>query len=220
MKTLQVILVDDHPPVRDGLKASLLSDRDIELAAEAGDGTELLDLLSRIDVDVVVMDISLPDYTGLELVQIITDRYPAISVLVMSMYNKIDYILDALARGARGYMTKESSSIRLAEAVRRISAGEYYFDQVALEELIRRAQEHGQSVVTIENEVYQQLTAREREVMRLLALGNSVKRVAHCLSISHRTVENHRTKLYKKLHLENDAELVHYAARIGLIEIG
>ncbi len=220
METLQVILVDDHPPVRDGLKASLLSDENVELAAEAGDGAELLDLLSRMNVDVVVLDISLPDYTGLELVQIITDTYPTISVLVMSMYNKIDYILDALARGAKGYMTKESSSIRLAEAVRRIGVGEYYFDQVALEELIRRAQEQGHGVVTIDNEEYQQLTAREREVMRLLALGNSVKRVAYSLSISHRTVENHRTSLYKKLHVENDAELVHYAARIGLIEIG
>jgi DNA-binding NarL/FixJ family response regulator len=134
------------------------------------------------------------------------------------MYDRIDYILEALANGAIGYMTKETSPSRLAEGVRKVYSGEYYFDQIALEALIRKAQERPQHCVDVKDSGYEQLTAREQEVMRLLAQGIPVKRIAQSLCISYRTVENHRTNLYKKLGLHNDAELVHYATRIGIID--
>lgn len=219
METIRVVLVDDHPPVRDGLKASLLRDKNIELVGEAEDGEEMLSILEQTEVDVIVLDISLPDYSGLDLLQVLRDRYPVVQTLVLSMYTRIDYILESLANGARGYMTKETSPGRLAEGVRKVFDGEFYFDQVALEALISKAQESPQRFINIQDTGYEQLTAREQEVMRLLAQGIPVKRIAQSLCISYRTVENHRTNLYKKLKLNNDAELVHYATRIGIIDL-
>lgn len=218
MKQVRVVLVDDHPPVRDGLKGGLLRDRGIELAGEAEDGEELFRILATTEVEVVVLDISLPDYSGIELTRILGERHPGVRALVLSMYNRIDYILEALANGARGYMTKESSPYRLAEAVRRVAEGEYYFDQAALEQLVHKAQEQPRSFIDIQDSGYEQLTAREQEVMRLLAQGIPVKRIGQSLYISYRTVENHRTNIYKKLKIKNDAELVHYATRIGVID--
>lgn len=134
------------------------------------------------------------------------------------MYNRTDYIIEALQAGAKGYISKETSPIKLIEGIRMVYNDEFFFDKIAMATVVNKALEHPQRYYDVEDNAYESLTSREKEVMRLLAEGFAVRRIAQSLSISHRTVENHRTSLFRKLKVKNAAELVHYAQRLGIIE--
>lgn len=218
MEAIRVVLVDDHPPVRDGVKAALQRDREIAVVGEAETGEEMQAILLESEVDVVVLDISLPDSSGVELVNSLREQYPLIKIIVLSMYSRSDYVLEAVSNVVSGYMTKETSPVRLIEGIKQVLRGEYFFDQVTLEVIIRKALEHPQRFYDVQDNAYESLTSREQEIMRLLAEGFSVKRIAQSLYISYRTVENHRTSIFRKLKVKNAAELVHYATRLGIID--
>jgi len=214
-----VVLVDDHPPVRDGVKVALQRDKDIIISGEAETAEELREILRDSDIDVVVLDISLPDGSGVELVTQLREQYPLLKIIILSMYSRSDYVLEAVSNGVSGYMTKETSPVRLIDGIKQVLRGEYFFDQVTLEVIIQKALEHPQRFYDVQDNDYESLTSREQEIMRLLAEGLSVKRIAQSLYISYRTVENHRTSIFRKLKVKNAAELVHYATRLGIIDL-
>jgi DNA-binding NarL/FixJ family response regulator len=219
MSTIEVVLIDDHPPVRDGVKAALQKDSEIVIAGEGETGEELFDILDKRKVDVVLLDISLPDSSGIDLISTIRSKYPLVKIIILSMYSRSDYVLEAISNGVNGYVTKENSPVRLINGIKQVMNDEYYFDQVTLEVIIHKALEHPQRYYDVKDEAYESLTAREQEIMRLLAEGFSVKKIAQSLFISFRTVENHRTSIFRKLNVKNAAELVHYATRLGIIDL-
>ncbi|MDZ7792637.1 MAG: response regulator transcription factor [Spirochaetia bacterium] len=219
LRGIRVVLVDDHPPVRDGVKVALQRDKDIVISGEAETVEELREILRDSDIDVVVLDISLPDGSGVELVSQLREQYPLLKIIILSMYSRSDYVLEAVSNGVSGYMTKETSPVRLIDGIKQVLRGEYFFDQVTLEVIIQKALEHPQRFYDVQDNDYESLTAREQEIMRLLAEGLSVKKIAQSLYISYRTVENHRTSIFRKLKVKNAAELVHYATRLGIIDI-
>lgn len=214
-----MVLVDDHPPVRDGVKVALQRDKDIIISGEAETAEELSEILRDSDIDVVILDISLPDGSGVELVTQLREQYPLLKIIILSMYSRSDYVLEAVSNGVNGYMTKETSPVRLIDGIKQVLRGEYFFDQVTLEVIIQKALEHPQRFYDVQDNDYESLTSREQEIMRLLAEGLSVKRIAQSLYISYRTVENHRTSIFRKLKVKNAAELVHYATRLGIIDL-
>lgn len=219
MSTIEVVLIDDHPPVRDGVKAALQKDSEIVIAGEGETGEELFDILDKRKADVVLLDISLPDSSGIDLISTIRSKYPLVKIIILSMYSRSDYVLEAISNGVNGYVTKETSPVRLINGIKQVMNNEYYFDQVTLEVIIHKALEHPQRYYDVKDEAYESLTAREQEIMRLLAEGFSVKKIAQSLFISFRTVENHRTSIFRKLNVKNAAELVHYATRLGIIDL-
>jgi DNA-binding NarL/FixJ family response regulator len=219
MNAIRVVLVDDHPPVRDGVKVALQRDRDIVVVGEAETGEEMREILQDRAADVVVLDISLPDCSGVDLVSFLREQYPLVKIIVLSMYSRSDYVLEAVSSGVSGYMTKETSPVRLIDGIKQVLQDEYFFDQVTLEVIIQKALEHPQRFYDVQDNAYESLTSREQEIMRLLAEGFSVKRIAQSLYISYRTVENHRTSIFRKLKVKNAAELVHYATRLGIIDL-
>ncbi len=217
-KALRVILVDDHPPVRDGIKSAFMQTDTLRIVAEAESAERLEELMAEVPTDVVVLDVSLPDRSGIDVLHTLLTHYPTVKVIMLSMYSRTDYIVESLHAGAVGYMTKETSPLELIEGIRKVHRGEYFFDKTAMQALVQKALEHPRRYYDIEDKVYERLTAREQEIMRLLAEGFSVRRVAQSLSISYRTVENHRTSIFRKLNVKNLAELVHYAKRLGVID--
>jgi len=219
MAAIEVVLIDDHPPVRDGVKAALQKDSQIVIVGEGESGEELFEILKQRKVDVIILDISLPDSSGIDLISTIRSQYPLVKIIILSMYSRSDYVLEAISSGVNGYVTKETSPMRLIEGIKQVCKGEYHFDQVTLDVIIHKALEHPQRFYDVKDEAYESLTAREQEIMRLLAEGFSVKKIAQSLFISFRTVENHRTSIFRKLNVKNAAELVHYATRLGIIDL-
>ncbi|HDQ14018.1 MAG TPA: response regulator transcription factor [Sediminispirochaeta sp.] len=219
MKEIRTVLIDDHPPVRDGVKAALQRDGNILIVGEGDSGRELWEILESDRVDVIILDISLPDSSGIELLAKVREIYPSVRVIILSMYSRSDYVLESISAGAVGYISKETSPMKLIEGVKQVAQGDYFFDQTTLGIIVQKALAHPQRFYDIKDDAYESLTAREQEVMRLLAEGFSVKRIAQSLFISYRTVENHRTSVFRKLNLKNSAELVHYATKLGIIDM-
>lgn len=219
MKPIRIAMIDDHPPVRDGVKMALQKDSGLLIVGEGETAESLMEILESTEVDVLILDISLPDRSGIELLSVIRAQFPLLKVIILSMYSRSDYVLEAISAGAIGYMSKETSPVKLIEGVKQVYRGEYFFDQVTLEVLIHKALEHPHRYYDVKDKAYESLTAREQEVMRLLAEGFSVKKIAQSLFISYRTVENHRTSIFRKIDVKNSAELVHYATRLGIIDI-
>jgi DNA-binding NarL/FixJ family response regulator len=225
MEKIGVFLVDDHPAIRDGVRSALMRSGRVEIVGEADDGIGLMSSLdkleknSKVQPELILLDISLPDGSGIDLIEKILLRLPKVKVLMLSMYNRIDYIVESLRNGAMGFVSKEASSDRIAEGIVRVMAGEYFFDGIALEAIVVKMLENGYKIVDVSDAAYETLTAREQEIMRLLSQGCSVRKISQMLFISSKTVENHRTSIFRKLNIGNSAELVHYATRIGLIDI-
>ena len=144
MAEIKVVLIDDHPPVRDGVKAALQRDSEIEIAGEGETGEDLFEILEKRKVDLIVLDISLPDSSGLDLISTIRGKYPLVKIIILSMYSRSDYVLEAISNGVHGYVTKETSPLRLINGIKQVMNDEYYFDQVTLEVIIHKALEHPQ----------------------------------------------------------------------------
>lgn len=215
----RVVIVDDHPLFREGLKAIIARDARLELAGEAGDGREGIRVAKACEPDLMVVDLSLPDMSGIQLTREIHGVLPAIPILILSVHSRIDYISEALQAGAKGYMVKESASERLLEGLETIGRGEFFLDRSISCEVVRGLMRLPAREAMITDEGYDVLTPREQEILRLLAEGLSVKEIAERLSISPKTVENHRSNVMSKLELHSVVELVRYAARLGLIDV-
>lgn len=214
-----VLIVDDHPLFREGLKALLARHPSFEVVGETGTGDDGLRKAKRLAPDLVLVDISLPDKSGMDLTRAIRELLPNTRVAIVSMHSRVDYIAEAFRAGATGYVVKESASQRLVECLEAVARGHYFLDT----SLSHKVVEHLMSVTGKEREItdsgYCALTPREQQVMRQLAEGLSTKAIAEKLFISPKTVENHRANILSKLGLHSTIELVRFAAKIGLIDV-
>lgn len=216
MSAIRIVLVDDHPVVRQGLRALLEAEPDFELAGEAGDGLEAVRLVERLKPEVLIADLMLPSLGGLEVARQISQLSPQTAILILSMHADDAYVLEALKNGARGYVLKDSSAVELVQAVRCVIAGQHYLSAALSERVIDLYTQQAEPATT---DVYDSLTTREREVLQLAAEGHSNTEIAERLFISARTVENHRAHVMRKLGLNRLSDLIYYAVRKGIIRV-
>ena len=212
---IRIVLADDHNVLRAGLKALLQRQRDFEVVGEASDGRELLQLVEELAPDVVITDIGMPRLNGTEATSQIVAKHSQTRVIVLSMHSDEGYVLRALKAGARGYLVKESAEADLMTAVRIVHAGRAFFSPsvsaLLVEDYVRQMRDRG-----VEDS-YELLSPREREVLQLIAEGQSNKDIAQSLSLSVYTVETHRGSILKKLNLHSVPDLILYAVRKGVI---
>jgi DNA-binding NarL/FixJ family response regulator len=214
-----VIIIDDHPLFREGLKTIISRDDRFKVVGEAGSGHEGFGITKKLKPDLVVVDISLPDQSGIQLTRDIRRLLSETKILIVSMHSKIDYIAEAFQAGATGYVVKESASERLLQGLKSVAKGDYYLDSSVSHAVVENLMKSPLKAAKITDADYATLTPREQEVMRLLAEGLSSKAVAEKLFISSKTVENHRANIMSKLGLHSTIELVRYAAKLGLIDV-
>ena len=218
MTNKRLLIVDDHPLFREGLKAILRRDPQFEVVGEAGSCAEGLRVAKACRPDLAILDISLPDRSGIHLARELRQMLPGLAILMVSMHAKVDYVAEAIKVGALGYLTKDAATVSLIAGLQAVAAGQPYLDPTVSVEISRallstipRREEDSHSA-------YDSLTPREREVMRLVVEGLSNKEVAGALEISVKTAEHHRGSLMHKLGLQNSVELVRYASKLGLID--
>jgi two-component system, NarL family, response regulator NreC len=208
---IAVLLMDDHVVVREGLRALLERQDDIDVMAEASTVAEALAV--DVDPDVVVADLMLPDERGVEVVRRLKQRHDKAAILVLTMVDNPTDVQQCLAAGARGYLLKETAGSELVDAVRKVAGGEEYLQPSLGASLAKWKESPGR----VRARAVDDLTPREREVLRLIALGHTNTEIATMLYVSVRTVENHRAGVMRKLGLRTRAELVRHAAEGGLI---
>jgi len=214
-----VLIVDDHTLFREGLKSIIGRDNRFEVTGEAGSAQEALQMAGKLRPDVMLVDISLPDQSGIQLTGEIRRLLPETCVMIVTMHSKIDYIVEAFQAGARGYVVKESAPQRLLQGLEAVLKGEYFMDNSVCQRVVKRLTELPARNANISDAAYGTLSPREQEVMRLMAEDYSNREIAEKLYISPKTVENHRTNIMNKLGLHSTIELVRYAAKIGMIDV-
>ncbi len=211
----RILLADDHAVVRRGLRLVLEMEPDLRVVAEAGDGAEAVERATQGDVDLVVMDVSMPRMTGIQAAAQITKRSPGTRVLMLSMHDDERYFFEALAAGASGYVLKSSADQDLVEACRATLRGEPFVYPDAVRALIR---DHLERAIDGDESRADPLSPRESEVVKLIAEGHSGREIAELLTISEKTVERHRSNILEKLGMRDRVELTRYAIRRGLVE--
>jgi DNA-binding NarL/FixJ family response regulator len=214
-----ILIVDDHPLVREGLKSILKPAREYEVVGQAGNARDGIQMVKNLKPGLVLLDLSLPDRSGLEICREIRTISPPTRILIVSMHSKVDYIVKAFQAGATGYMTKESATERLLKGIEHVLNGEYFMDGAVSQAVVQKLMQTPEKDLRITDAAYETLTPREQEIMVLLAEGNSAKKAAAKLFISTKTVENHRTNIMNKLGLHSTLELIRYAARLGLVDV-
>jgi DNA-binding NarL/FixJ family response regulator len=218
MPAIRIILTEDHQILRDGIKA-LIASENIEIAGEASSGAELWKLLEKSQPDIILMDISLPDTSGIELTRMIADRYPAVKVLILSMYLDENFINQAIRAGAKGYLHKNTTREEMLIAIDAVYSGtDFYSDNISkiiLKSYISKMKMNGEEI----NNPHEVLSKREIEILVMFAEGFINKEIADKLFISIRTVESHKNHIMQKLNLKTQVELVKYAIRHNLINI-
>lgn len=214
-----ILIVDDHPLFREGLKAIINRDGNFEVTTEAGNARDALLMAKKLQPDLVLMDISLPDQNGIRLTREIRELLPHTRILIVSVHSKTEYIAEAFQSGATGYVVKESAAERLLDALHSVSRGDYYLDSSVSAQVVKKLMASPARQAKVTDASYESLTEREQEVMRLLAEGFSARQVAEKLFISPKTVENHRSRIMNKLGVHSIHDLVRYAARLGLIDV-
>ncbi|MCL5734089.1 MAG: response regulator transcription factor [Actinobacteria bacterium] len=216
MAKIRVLIVDDHTLLRDGISALLDLVPDMEVVGEATNGKEALDKVRELLPDVVLMDLEMPVMDGLEASRRVRARYPSAKVLILSQYDDAQHVLDALGVGAQGFVLKTAASSDLVAGIRSVHRGDSYLSPSAARRLVGEFQraEHPRG-----EDSYDQLTSREKEVLKLIAEGNTTQQIADLLVISRKTAEGHRTSLMAKLGIHDRVELVKYAVRKGIIRV-
>ena len=217
MQKIRVLVVDDHPIVRDGVCSLLGLTPDIEVVGEAANGAEALEVVNKLMPDVVLMDTAMPIMGGLEATRRICKEFPTIRVLAFTQYDDKEYVFPVIESGACGFISKTAAIAELALAIRSVHHGDSFLSPSAAKLLVENYQHTGSAVTT--NDSYEQLTDREREILRLLADGYTTQKIADMLAISPKTVEGHKTNLMAKLDIHNRTDLVKYALRKGIITI-
>lgn len=215
MAATRVLIVDDHPLVRGGLRSLLQRNGGFEVVAEASDGYEAIELATLHAPDVILLDVAMPRLNGTDAAQYIREKVPKAGVVMISMHADESYILRALKSGARGYLLKASPESEVIAAVRAVAAGQAYFSPVITKILVEEyvTEMHRRGV----EDSYDLLTLREKEILQLLAAGQNNREIADRLNVSVATVETHRNNIFQKLHVHNLPELILYAVRKGLV---
>ena len=213
MSKIEVLLVDDHAIMRDGISALINLQDDIEIVGEASEGKEAIEKARELVPDVVIMDISMPEMDGLEATRRIKRRNPSVKVLVLTQHDNREYILSTIKSGSDGYLPKRALGSELVAAIRAIHQGHSFLYPTAAGILLEDYRRQ------VEKEPYDRLTEREREVFRLIADGHTSRQIADMFFISLKTIHNHRAKIMEKLNIHNKSELIKYAILKGLITI-
>jgi DNA-binding NarL/FixJ family response regulator len=190
-----------------------------EVIGEAGNGHTGFSAVRELKPDFVLMDISLPDQSGIELTREIRTLLPETRVIIVSMHNKVETIAEAFQAGATGYIVKESATERLLHGLKYVSEDKYFLDSSVSQVVVKKLMESPAKEKKITDAAYGMLTAREQEVMYLLTCGSSTKKIAEKLCISPKTVENHRANIMGKLDVHNTHELIRYAVKLGIIDL-
>jgi len=211
---ISVLLADDHAVVRDGLRALLEAQTDIEVVGDAANGREVLRLAQQLHPDVVVMDIAMPELNGVEATQQMHDAYPSTQVLILSMHSTTEHIFRALQAGARGYLLKDSAGAEVVDAVRVVHAGRRYLSQKIAATVIDDyiAERHRASPL-------ESLSSRERQILQLVAEGKSSAEIAAILFLSPKTVDTYRSRLMHKLDIGDLPSLVKFAIQHGVTQL-
>jgi two-component system response regulator NreC len=219
MDKIRLLVVDDHPVVRAGLRTLLGAQEDMEVVGEAEDGAEAIERALDLRPDVIVMDITMGEMSGLEATEAIKRRLPSTKVLVLTMHENEEYLRQMLEAGATGYVLKQAVDTELAVAIRAVQRGEVYlyssFTRVLLGDLV---QEEVEEEGPLAEDSYDLLSQREKEVLRLVALGYTNQQIADQLYLSVKTIETYRARLTDKLNLKSRSALVRYALRRGLLD--
>ena len=217
MKKIRVLLAEDHTIVRQGIAALLGAESDMEVVGEASNGLEAIELAKKLSPEVILMDIGMRQLNGLEATREIKRQFPSMKILVLTMYENEEWIFQILKAGASGYLIKDSAMTDLNSALRVVYQGDSYLSpsisKMVIEEYIRKA-ESGEK-----KGVEDLLSGREREILQLIAEGNSVPQISSLLCISKKTVEAHKTHIMEKLNIHDKVGLIKYAIRSGLTKL-
>jgi DNA-binding NarL/FixJ family response regulator len=214
MKTIRLLLADDHPVVRVGLRTLLEIEPDLCVVGEAGDGAEAVRLIERLCPDVVIMDISMPEMDGLEATRRARAISPGTHILILTVHAQERYLFPVLKAGASGYVLKSTIDTELIEAIRTVARGEAFLYPSATRMVLEDYLAH---LAGGEQDAYEQLSEREREVLKLIALGHTAGEIASQLGLSPKSVETYRARIMQKLDLHSRAALVRYALARGLL---
>jgi len=217
MSKIRVLVVDDHTIVRDGICSLLGLTPDIEVVGEAANGKEALEVLRKLMPDVVLMDLAMPVMGGLEATRQIAKEFPRIKVLALTQYDDREYVFPIIEAGACGFISKMAASSELTSSIRSVYHGDSFLSPSVAKLLVENYQQEASTVRS--RDPYEQLTDREREILKLLAEGYATREIANMLTVSPKTVEGHKTSLMAKLDIHSRTDLVKYALRKGIITI-
>jgi DNA-binding NarL/FixJ family response regulator len=215
IKKIKVLIADDHVMVRQGFMVLLNAQPDIEVIGEAADGNEMVELAENLHPDVVLADISMPNLNGIEATKLIHQRNPEMPVVMITIHTSSSYVIRALRSGARGYVVKNDDFQHVIQAIKAVSLGQRYLSSQVSEQII-------DAVVSGTSQDFnmdERISIREREILQLIAEGNSNSQIAKKLVISARTVETHRTNIMRKLELTSQIDILRYAIQHGLAQL-
>jgi len=217
MRKIRVLVVDDHTIVRDGICALLGLASDVEVVGEASNGLEALEMVRKLMPDVILMDLAMPIMSGQEATRRIRKEFPNIKILALTQYDDKEYVFPVLNAGAYGYISKASASSDLVSGIRSVHRGDSFLSPPVAKILIENYRQGG--IPRNNDDPYDTLTDREREVLKLLADGYTITEIAQILTISPKTTDGHKTSLMAKLDIHNRSDLIKYALRKGIITI-
>jgi two-component system invasion response regulator UvrY len=209
---IRVLIADDHAIVREGLKYILADTPDIEVCADTDSGVDAVRLLRSDEADVLLLDISMPDKNGIDVLKQVRKEFPRLAVLMLSMHREDEYAIRALKAGAGGYLNKQSAPVELVNAIRQVAAGKKYISSFLAQEL---ANQVGDSH---ENALHATLSDREYQTLTMIASGKTVSDIATELALSVKTISMYRARLLEKMKLRHNAELTHYAIKNNLVQ--
>jgi DNA-binding NarL/FixJ family response regulator len=219
MNKIRVVLVDDHQVVRDGLKISLLNSNEIEVVGEASSGEKLLQLLEKLKTDIVLLDISLPEQSGIEITEILKKKFPKIKVIIFTAHTNEEFIFESLKAGAKGFLTKEAAKEVIVSSIKDVHEGKSFLSDTISNTLLIDYIAKEKDPASRAAQKLEDLTQREMEILKLIVEGYANKDIAEKLFISIRTVETHRTNIMHKLEMNSIIDLVKFAIKKKLISL-
>jgi len=209
---IRIVIADDHAIVREGLKRIVTAAQDMVVVGEAADGAQVMQQVRESDFEVLVLDLSMPGRSGMELIKQVRSERPRLRILVLSMHEELQYAVRAIKSGASGYLSKESAPLQLMQVLRKIASGGAFISSDVAEQLAL-----GSMLGSI-SAAHEKLTDREFEIFRLIAMGMSVTDIAVRLNLSAKTISTHKANLMQKMNLQNQSELIRYAIKHGVTE--